>query len=236
MPGLMWLLIFGSMLPALPHVSPREGGRAARVLRLMALLPSARALFGVVCGALGILLNFQFSSEGALVGLFAMETWGRRSPIFVVTEGTAEQEWGCWRFCFSTALFPDHSDQSEALGRAKRRIGLGGWLSFCCWVSQVERSFVAPLLSSVSLSFSTLCVLCLSRPAQDSPSLCLPFLFLIYPHYGNFCWLFSPLWLFAEAISNSSVKVENWDVVAEFEVEAHISWVVHVKVWADVHK
>lgn len=41
------------MLTSLPRVSPKEGGRAARVLSLVATLPSARALLGVVCEALG---------------------------------------------------------------------------------------------------------------------------------------------------------------------------------------
>lgn len=45
-----------------------------------------------------------------------METGGRRSPILVVSEGTAEQECRCWRSCHSTTLFPGHSDKSEALG------------------------------------------------------------------------------------------------------------------------
>lgn len=71
------------MLTALPHVSLTDGERADGVLSPVAILPSARARFGGVCGALGALR--------ALAGLLAVETGGRRSPILVVTEGTAEQ-------------------------------------------------------------------------------------------------------------------------------------------------
>lgn len=172
--------LFGFVLTVLPHVSPKEGGRAARVPSLLSILPSARALFGVVWRPW-----VQWGGSGRIVcyGKRRQEkpnpcgNWGDRSAG---AGGPATAQPCSLTLVTSLKLWEETKRRTEWAGE------LGAWLGFCFWVSQVERSFVVPLLFSVSLSFSTLrcCVSFLSSTRLSFPLLA--FLFLIFHHYSNF--------------------------------------------------